>query len=118
MYAIRSYYGVVMNTGLGRAPLSEKAIEKAHEILSGYCSLEVDIRSGKRGRREDKISELISLITGAEAATVVNNNAAAVMICINTLSRITSYNVCYTKLLRIPVGSLSFKAQFYRRTAY
>ncbi len=78
--------GVVMNTGLGRAPLSEKAIEKAHEILSGYCSLEVDIRSGKRGRREDKISELISLITGAEAATVVNNNAAAVMICINTLS--------------------------------
>jgi len=78
--------GIVMNTGLGRAPLSEKAVERAHEILSGYCSLEVDIRSGKRGRREDKISELVSLITGAEAATVVNNNAAAVMICINTLS--------------------------------
>ncbi|MFA7122570.1 MAG: L-seryl-tRNA(Sec) selenium transferase [Candidatus Delongbacteria bacterium] len=78
--------GIVMNTGLGRAPLSEKAIERAVEVMSGYCSLEIDIKSGKRGRREDKISELVSIITGAEAATVVNNNAAAVMICINTLS--------------------------------
>ena len=78
--------GIVMNTGMGRAPLSEKAIERAVEVMSGYCSLEIDVKSGKRGRREDRISELISLITGAEAATVVNNNAAAVMICINTLS--------------------------------
>ena len=78
--------GIVMNTGLGRAPLSEKAIERAVEVMSGYCSLEIDIKSGKRGRREDKISELVSIITGAESATVVNNNAAAVMICINTLS--------------------------------
>jgi len=78
--------GIVLNTGLGRAPLPEKAVLRAEEVLRGYCSLEVDIISGKRGRREDKISELISLITGAEAATVVNNNAAAVMICINTLA--------------------------------
>jgi L-seryl-tRNA(Ser) seleniumtransferase len=78
--------GIVMNTSLGRAPLSDEAIERAKEVMSGYCSLEVDVRSGKRGRREDKISELISIITGAESATVVNNNAAAVMICINTLS--------------------------------
>ena len=78
--------GIVMNTGLGRAPLSEKAIDRAVEVMSGYCSLEIDMKSGKRGRREDKISELVSIITGAEAATVVNNNAAAVMICINTLS--------------------------------
>jgi L-seryl-tRNA(Ser) seleniumtransferase len=79
--------GIVLNTGLGRAPLSDSAIESLQEILSGYCTLEVDVASGKRGRREDKISELISLITGAESATVVNNNAAAVMICINTLSQ-------------------------------
>ncbi|HQP70885.1 MAG TPA: L-seryl-tRNA(Sec) selenium transferase [Clostridiales bacterium] len=78
--------GVVLNTGLGRAPLSDKAIKISESILHGYCSLEVDIESGKRGRREDKISELISLITGAEAATVVNNNAAAVMICINSIA--------------------------------
>ncbi|MBU4486922.1 MAG: L-seryl-tRNA(Sec) selenium transferase [Candidatus Delongbacteria bacterium] len=79
--------GIVLNTGLGRAPLSENAVKNAENILYGYCSLEVDIQSGKRGRREDKISELISIITGAEAATVVNNNAAAVMICINTLAQ-------------------------------
>jgi L-seryl-tRNA(Ser) seleniumtransferase len=78
--------GVVMNTGLGRAPLSDNAVTRANEVLNGYCTLEVDVKSGKRGRREDKISDLISILTGAEAATVVNNNAAAVMICINTLS--------------------------------
>jgi len=78
--------GVVLNTGLGRAPFSENAVKAAENILQGYCSLEVDVKSGKRGRREDKISELIHLITGAEAATVVNNNAAAVMICINSIA--------------------------------
>lgn len=78
--------GVVLNTGLGRAPLSDSAIAKATGIMHGFCSLEFDIDSGKRGRREDKISRLICLLTGAEAATVVNNNAAAVMICINTLA--------------------------------
>lgn len=78
--------GVVMNTGLGRAPLSDNAIRIADEVLRGYCTLEVDVKTGKRGRREDKISELVSVMTGAESATVVNNNAAAVMICINTLS--------------------------------
>ena len=79
--------GIVLNTGLGRAPLSEKALSNLQGILQGYSTLEVNIETGKRGRREDKISELISIITGAEAATVVNNNAAAVMICINTLAQ-------------------------------
>jgi L-seryl-tRNA(Ser) seleniumtransferase len=79
--------GIVLNTGLGRAPLSDAAVKSLQEILSGYCTLEVDVKNGKRGRREDKISQLISLITGAESATVVNNNAAAVMICINTLAQ-------------------------------
>lgn len=78
--------GVVMNTGLGRSPLSDNAIKTANDVLHGYCTLEVDIQTGKRGRREDKISELVSILTGAESATVVNNNAAAVMICINTLA--------------------------------
>ena len=78
--------GIVMNTGLGRAPFSENAVIAAEEVMRGYCTLEVDVKTGKRGRREDGISNLISLITGAEAATVVNNNAAAVFICINTLS--------------------------------
>ena len=79
--------GIVLNTGLGRAPLSEKALTNLQGVLQGYSTLEVNVETGKRGRREDKISELISIITGAEAATAVNNNAAAVMICINTLAQ-------------------------------
>lgn len=79
--------GIVLNTGLGRAPLTEKAIINLQGILQGYSTLEVNVETGKRGRREDKISDLISIITGAQAATVVNNNAAAVMICINTLAQ-------------------------------
>lgn len=78
--------GIVLNTGLGRAPLSENAIKKGLAVMEGYSSLEIDILSGKRGRREDKIDTLVALLTGYEAATVVNNNAAAVMICINTLA--------------------------------
>lgn len=79
--------GIVLNTGLGRAPLSERALSNLQGILQGYSTLEVNVETGKRGRREDQISELISIITGAEAATVVNNNAAAVMICINSLAQ-------------------------------
>lgn len=79
--------GIVLNTGLGRAPLTERALDNLQGILQGYSTLEVNVETGKRGRREDKISDLISIITGAEAATVVNNNAAAVMICINTLAQ-------------------------------
>jgi len=78
--------GIVLNTGLGRAPFSKRAIENLASILEGYSSLEVNIETGKRGRREDQIDKLISLITGSESATVVNNNAAAVLICLNTLS--------------------------------
>jgi L-seryl-tRNA(Ser) seleniumtransferase len=79
--------GIVLNTGLGRAPLAERALDNLQSILQGYSTLEVNVETGKRGRREDKISDLISIITGAEAATVVNNNAAAVMICINSLAQ-------------------------------
>ena len=78
--------GIVLNTGLGRAPFSKRAIENLGSILEGYSSLEVDIATGKRGRREDQIDKLVSLIAGTESATVVNNNAAAVLICLNTLS--------------------------------
>lgn len=78
--------GVVLNTGLGRAPFSPRAIVNLQSIVEGYSTLEVDVKSGKRGRREDKIDQLVALLTGAEAATVVNNNAAAVMICLNTIA--------------------------------
>lgn len=77
--------GIVLNTGLGRAPMPLK-YDDLDRIIYGYSTLEVDIESGKRGRRENGIERIIQMLTGAEAATVVNNNAAAVMICLNTLS--------------------------------
>lgn len=68
--------GVVVHTNLGRAPLSENAISAVRDV-AGYCTLEYDLRSGKRGKRGAHVEGLLSEVTGAEAALVVNNCAAA-----------------------------------------
>lgn len=78
--------GVVLHTNLGRAPLGEGAVRAAHAALAGYSSLEVDLETGERSRRNDVLEELLCRATGAEAAMVVNNNAAAVYLAVNTLS--------------------------------
>ena len=65
--------GIVLHTGLGRAPQSKKIINKVAKRLSGYINLELDLDTGKRGQRQNHISKLISSITGAEDAIVVNN---------------------------------------------
>lgn len=72
--------GLLLHTNLGRAPLSKRATERAQAIMHGYCTLEYDINSGSRGSRYSHVSERISRLTGAEAALVVNNNAAAVLL--------------------------------------
>lgn len=79
--------GVVLNTNLGRAPISPTAIAALHEVATGYCNLEIDLASGKRGKRSARIDSLLRLITGAEAAIVVNNNAAAVLLAVNALAK-------------------------------
>ena len=78
--------GVILHTGLGRAPLSQAAQENVRQIMSGYCNLEIDLETGKRGERNDHIAPLIRQLTGAQDAVMVNNNAAAVFLSLNTLA--------------------------------
>ena len=78
--------GVVLHTGFGRAPLSKKIISKVAIRLEGYVNLEFDLSSGKRGERQDHVSSMIAGMCGTESSLMVNNNAAAVLIALNTLA--------------------------------
>lgn len=79
--------GVLLHTNLGRAPLSASAIKAVAEVASGYSNLEYDLSTGKRGSRYRHATDLIELLTRAEASLVVNNNAAAVMLVLATLCK-------------------------------
>ena len=79
--------GIILHTGLGRAVLSKKAREALSEITRGYSSLEMNLETGERGRRDSNVHDLLCQLTGAESATVVNNNAAATMIILKTLAQ-------------------------------
>ena len=76
--------GVVLHTGLGRAPIDPKLIAQLTEV-SRYSNLEFELPSGKRGQRNDHLSSVLQILTGAEDGFAVNNNAAAVMLMLNTL---------------------------------
>ncbi|HKS41281.1 MAG TPA: L-seryl-tRNA(Sec) selenium transferase [Blastocatellia bacterium] len=78
--------GVIIHTNLGRAPLADAAIEAISEVASHYSNLEYDLSEGRRGARESHCQQVLARLAGSESAIVTNNNAAAVMLVLNTLA--------------------------------
>lgn len=79
--------GIVLHTNLGRAVLSERAIENVISVSRGYSNLEYDLEAGKRGKRHVHTARILHQLIGAEDALIVNNNAAAVFLSLNTLAK-------------------------------
>ncbi|EOC99799.1 L-seryl-tRNA(Sec) selenium transferase [Caldisalinibacter kiritimatiensis] len=79
--------GVVIHTNLGRSLISEDVMENIYELVTNYSNLEFDLELGKRGSRYSHVEEILTRITGAESALVVNNNAAAVMLVLSSLAK-------------------------------
>lgn len=78
--------GVILHTNLGRAPLAAAALKNLTHVSQGYSNLEFDVEKGERGERYSHLEPILCRLTGAEAALVVNNNAAAVLLTLNTLA--------------------------------
>jgi L-seryl-tRNA(Ser) seleniumtransferase len=96
--------GVIVHTNLGRAPLAEAALERVHEVGRGYSNLEYDLSSGTRGSRQDHVAGILRRLTGAEAALVVNNNAAAVLVALAALAEGRDVLVSRGELIEIGDG--------------
>lgn len=96
--------GVVLHTNLGRAPLGPRTIEELARSAAGYTSIEIDLATGKRGRRGAFAEDALCELTGAEAALVVNNNAAAVLLMLGTLAAGRSVIVSRGELVEIGGG--------------
>ncbi|MGA8222623.1 MAG: L-seryl-tRNA(Sec) selenium transferase [Candidatus Acidiferrales bacterium] len=96
--------GVILHTNLGRAPLSPEAAAQIVETATHYSNLEYDLASGERGKRDEHTSRLLAEVVGADSAIVVNNNAAAVFLVLNTLAKGAEVIVSRGELIEIGDG--------------
>jgi L-seryl-tRNA(Ser) seleniumtransferase len=96
--------GVIIHTNLGRAPLSQEAMQAMKSVAQGYSNLEYDLEKGRRGSRLSHAEALLTRLTGAEAALVVNNNAAAVLLALTGLARRRRVLIARTQLVEIGGG--------------
>jgi L-seryl-tRNA(Ser) seleniumtransferase len=96
--------GVLVHTNLGRAPLAEAALARVAEVGAGYSNLEYDLERGERGSRQDHLAPLLKRLTGTEAALVVNNNAAAVLLALAALAEGREVIVSRGELIEIGDG--------------
>ena len=96
--------GVIVHTNLGRAPLAEEALDRARDVALGYSNLEYDVQAGARGSRQDHVAPILRRLTGAEAALVVNNNAAAVLLALAALAEGREVLVSRGELIEIGDG--------------
>jgi L-seryl-tRNA(Ser) seleniumtransferase len=96
--------GVIVHTNLGRAPLAAEAIARVEEVARGYSNLEYDLTAGARGSRQDHVADILRRLTRAEAALVVNNNAAAVLLALAALAEGREVLVSRGELIEIGDG--------------
>jgi L-seryl-tRNA(Ser) seleniumtransferase len=87
LYKVINATGVPIHTNLGRSPIAKDVLSEALDLASGYCNLEYDVSRGKRGDRYHHVADYLRILTEAEDAVIVNNNAAAVFLILNTFSK-------------------------------
>ncbi|MCH2115763.1 MAG: L-seryl-tRNA(Sec) selenium transferase [Pirellulales bacterium] len=96
--------GILLHTGLGRAPLAAEAVRAIAEVSEGYCNVEIDLASGQRSQRSQAVAQLLCHLTGAEAAHLVNNNAGATALALAALAAGREVLVSHGQLIEIGGG--------------